>query len=75
MSTKASISSGKNFHFYFQELLSERPQSVFLELNDPSEFQAEKETLDGRVRDRLTVEMPSEVMDQIAIAWIKKRKL
>jgi hypothetical protein len=75
MSTKASISSGKNFHLYFQDLLSDSPKSVFLELDDPSEFQVEKETFHGKMRDRLTVEMPSEVMDQIAIAWIKKRKL
>ncbi|WP_288944509.1 hypothetical protein [uncultured Marinobacter sp.] len=75
MSTKASISSGTKFHLYFQELLSDQPRSVFLELNDPQEFRVERETFKGKSWNVLVVEIPSEDMDKIAIDWIRKRKL
>jgi hypothetical protein len=75
MSTKALISSGENYHLYYQELLSAQPKSVFLELNDPQEFRVEKETSKDKSWDVLVVEIPSEDMDKIAIDWIKKRKL
>lgn len=75
MSTKASISSGQGYYLYYQELLSEHPKSVFLELDDPQEFRIEKETFNGKSRDVLVVEIPSTDMDKIAIDWIKKRKL
>ena len=75
MSTKASISSGSNYHLYLQELLDDQPRSVFLELNDPQEFRVEKETFSGKSWNVLVVEIPSEGMDKIAIDWIKKRKL
>lgn len=75
MSTKASISSGTKFHLYFQELLSDQPRSVFLELNDPQEFRVERETFSGKSSNVLVVEIPSEGMDKIAIDWINKRKL
>jgi len=75
MSTKASISSGQNYHLYYQELLSAQPKSVFLELNDPQEFRVEKETSKDKSWDVLVVEIPAEDMDKIAIDWIKKRKL
>jgi hypothetical protein len=75
MSTKASISSGRSYHLYYQELLSAQPKSVFLELNDPQEFRVEKETSKDKSWDVLVVEIPFEDMDKIAIDWIKKRKL
>lgn len=75
MSTKASISSSPKFHLYYQELLSDQPKSVFLELNDPQEFRVEREAFRGKSRDVLVVEIPSEDMDKISIDWIKKRKL
>lgn len=75
MSTKGSICSGSKYHLYFQELLSENPKSVFLELEEPLEFRVEKETFRGKSRDFLVVEIQSEDMDQIAVAWIKQRKL
>jgi hypothetical protein len=75
MSTKASISSGSNYHLYYQELLSAQPESVFLELNHPREYRVERETFQGKSWDVLVVEIPSEDMDKIAIDWIKKRKL
>jgi hypothetical protein len=75
VSTKSPISHGKGFYLYFEELLSEEPRSVFLELENPSEFRVEKETYQRKTSDRLTVEIPSQAMDQMAIDWIKKRKL
>jgi len=75
MSTKGSISFGPRYHLYFQELLIEKPKSVFLELEEPQEYRVEKETFQGKSRDILVVEIPSEDMDMIAIDWIKKRKL
>lgn len=75
MSAKSPISHGDGFYLYFQELLSEEPRSAFLELEDPSEFQVEKETIEGKARERLTVEISSSAMDRMAIDWIKKRKL
>lgn len=75
MSTKASIISGDRYHLYFQELLSVEPKNVYLELNQPSELSFSKETIKGRTVENLVVEIPSEMMDEIAIAWIKKRKL
>lgn len=75
MSTKSPISSGQGYYLYYQELLSEDPRSVFLELDNPTEYRVEKETIQGRATDLLVVEIPSETMDRIAIDWIKKRKL
>ncbi|ROT94750.1 hypothetical protein EB809_18755 [Marinobacter sp. R17] len=75
MSTKASITGGERHHLYFEELLSEHPKSVFLEITSPSEFRVTKETYKGSSTDNLVVEIPSETMDEIAIAWIKQRGL
>lgn len=75
MSVKVSISFGKGFHLYFQELLSEEPTSVFLELENPSEYRVEKETFKEKSIDTLTVEIPSGDFDKIAIDWIIKRRL
>ena len=75
MSTKASVSSGPNYHLYYQELLSAQPESVFLELNHPQEYRVKREAFQGKSWDVLVVEIPSEDMDKIAIDWIKKRRL
>ena len=75
MSTKGSISFGPKYHLYFQEALSENPKSVFVELEGLQEFRVDKEIFRGNSRDLVVVEIPSEDMDQIAIDWIKKRKL
>lgn len=75
MSTKSSISSGQGHHLYYQELLSEDERSVFLELDNPTEYRVEKDTFNGRSTDVLVVEIPLETMDRIAIDWVKKRKL
>ena len=75
MSTKASISHGANFHFYTVELLSEEPRSVFLELTPPPTYELSKDVYQGKTIESLTTEITSEVMDRIAIDWIKHRKL
>lgn len=75
MSAKSPISHGDGFYLYVQELLSEEPRSAFLELDNPTEFQIEKETIEGIARERLTVEISSDALDRMAIDWIKKRKL
>jgi hypothetical protein len=75
MSTKASIASGENFHLYNEVLLSEDPRSVFLTLESPLSFELSKETYRGKVIESLTAEIPASAMDDIAIAWIKHRKL
>lgn len=75
MSVKASISSSDDHHLYFEELLSEDPRFVFLELTDPEEFTVHKEKFQGRSIESITVQIPKRVMDDIAVAWIKRRKL
>ena len=75
MSAKGSISSGEKYHLYHQELPSEDPKSVFLKLENLVEYRIEKETCKGVSTDVLTFEMPSWILDQISIDWIKKRKL
>lgn len=75
MSTKASISSGDKYHFYIQELLSEAPRSVFLNLEKPDSFEVSKESYKDQVIESVTVEIPTEAMDEIAVKWIKHRKL
>lgn len=75
MSTKASIAAGERFHLYNEELLSAEPRSVFLALEKPASYEVSKETFKGQVIDSLTIEIPSEVLDDIAIKWIKYRKL
>ena len=75
MSTKASIASGENFHLYNEELLSADPRSVFLALEKPASYEVSKETFKEQIIECLTVEIPSEVLDEIAIKWIKYRKL
>lgn len=75
MSTKGTISFGPRYHLYFQELLSESPKSVFLELDEPQQFRVENELFRGRSKELLVVEIVVEDMDKIAIDWIKKRQL
>jgi hypothetical protein len=75
MSTKGSISFREGFHLYFQELLNDEPNSVFLELQNPKEYRIEKETFGGTVRETIMVEIASRDFDKMAIDWIIKRKL
>jgi hypothetical protein len=75
MSVKASISASGKHHLYFEELLSEAPRFVYLELTSPGKFSVRKETFQGRFIEIITVQIAKEDMDEIAIAWIKKRRL
>ncbi|EMP57104.1 hypothetical protein MSNKSG1_00738 [Marinobacter santoriniensis NKSG1] len=75
MSTRASISGNEKYHLYTEELLSDDPRSVFLDLTPPPSFQVSKEVYGGKMIEQLRAEIPTEVMDEIAIAWIKHRKL
>jgi len=75
MSAKASIASGENFHLYNEELISDNPRSVFLTLENPPSFELSKDIFQGNVIESFTAEIPSEAMDEMAIAWIKHRKL
>ena len=75
MSIRASISYSKRHHLYFEELLSAEPKCVFLELTSPREFTVTKETFQHKTIENVVVAIPSDEMDQIAIAWIKKRRL
>jgi hypothetical protein len=72
MSAKGSISSGEKLHLYYQELLSEDPKSVVLELENLVEYRIEKETCKRVSTDVLTFEMLSWIL---SIDWIKKRSL
>lgn len=75
MSTKASITAGERHHLFFEEYSDTAPENVLVELTRPSEFSFTKETRRHAVIENLIVEIPSEVMDDSAIARIKKRKL
>ena len=72
---RCELSTDPSHHFYFEELLSDDPQFVFLELMNSAEFSVMKETFEGRSMESLTVQITNEILDEIAISWIKKRKL
>lgn len=74
MSTKSSITSGPMFHLYHELTLgSVEPQDVYLELDDAKELMIEKEVEHHGLRAR--IQLPCELLDKVAIAWIKHRKL
>jgi hypothetical protein len=74
MSTKSPITSGPNFYLYHETTLGgEEHQDVYLELDDTREFRIER--LSGREEVRTSLQLPCALLDQVAIAWIKHRKL
>ena len=74
MSTKAWVTSGADFSLYHDLTLDdEEPNDVYLELDDARELLVEKEC--GRKGLRTRIQLPCEMLDQIAIAWIKHRQL
>ena len=75
MSTKASIAAGDTFHLYKEELLSSERRSVFLNLEKPSSYEFSKETFNDQIIESLTIGIPSEVLDELAIRGLKYRKL
>lgn len=75
MSIRASIAYGEKYHLFKEELLSEVPRFVYLELESPEFFEISKETYPDATVESLKLGIPSQVMDEIAIEWIKHRKL
>ncbi|GAA3977781.1 hypothetical protein GCM10022278_38170 [Allohahella marinimesophila] len=75
MSMKVSITSGDDFHFYHEELFDPQPKSVFIELRNPASLKVDRDTYNGVVTEYVWVEMPAEVMDQIAKDWLQMRGL
>jgi len=76
MSTKASISSSDKHHLYEDLFLDVIAGTVWLEITNPTEFRVQREDCgEGKSYETVTVEIPDETMDQIAIDWIKKRGL
>ncbi len=74
MSTKSSITSGKTFHLYHELTLgSVKPTDAFLKLDDAKDACVEKDYWSERLGVR--IQLPCEMLDDIAIAWIKYRKL
>ncbi|GAA3972170.1 hypothetical protein [Allohahella marinimesophila] len=73
MSTKATIASDDRFHFYEEVSFSDQLTEVFLQLDDQVCSTFEKDISSQQLS--ATVAIPADVMDQIAIAWIKKRRL
>lgn len=73
MSTKYSIASGPTFHLYHELTLDPvQPEDVFLDLENTQGLLVEK---DDWTKLRTRVQIPCELFDQIAIAWIKHRRL
>lgn len=74
MSTKSTICSGDDFHLFEEVTLHDEPMThVHLRVEHASMFAVEKGIpgYDANV----TVAIPATAMDEIALAWIKKRKL
>ncbi len=73
MSTKCSIASGPTFHLYHELTLdSVQPEDVFLDIEDTQELLVEKDFSNSL---RTRVQLPCDLLDQVAIAWIRHRKL
>ena len=75
MSAKTSVSSGDSYHLYVDELLECDPDSVVLEMLKPGAFTVTRETIKGQATEHLSIEIPNETMDKMALDWIKQRKL
>ncbi len=73
MSTKISIASGETFHFYEELSFQAQIKEVFLQMDNPIGATIEKDFFSQQLT--ATLAIPADIMDQIAIAWIKKRRL
>jgi hypothetical protein len=62
MSIKSTITDGENFNFYHNSMFDGDVKEVIVEARKPNSYLFAEITL------------TSDEMDQIAIAWIKKRK-
>jgi len=69
MSTKGGIFLSDNIYLY-EEVLDDK--TAYIEVTKPGNAKIEMD-FDGY--QSITVAIPNEVMDEIAISWCKKRKL
>lgn len=80
MSTKEWVKDQGDYGIY-QECLYDHtkhdinPNPARIQITNPDDFQIERETLKSRIWSQLTVDIPAEIMDELAIAWCKKRNL
>ena len=72
MSTKTSLAAGDNYHFYVDIFLDSKCEEVFLAVNNPSMYSVEY--VNKGVHQATVAVAPAD-MDEIALAWIKERKL
>jgi hypothetical protein len=63
MSTKESLAYEDRFHFYVECF---NDNTVYLRQSIPAEFEVNQ--------DEVTIGIPADVMDNIAVAWLKYRK-
>lgn len=75
MSTKISIASGESFHLFTEDFTNNPPNFVSLELMNPSCLRVGQDKMKDKNTTSVSVEMDATVMDEIAIAWVRKRKL
>jgi len=74
MSTKSTICSGDDFHLFEEVTLGNAPMThVHLRVEHAGMFAVEK-GIPG-YDTNVTVAIPATAMDEIALTWIRKRKL
>ena len=62
------------YHFYEDLSFSDEPlEQVYIQIDDPETFAAEKVV--PAAQPHVTVDVPAASMDEIALAWVKKRNL
>lgn len=78
MSTKEWIYQQDDGAGLYQDLSLDKHNSnpATIEIENPTDFRIERETLEnGRAYFSLTLEVPAERFDDIAIAWVKHREI
>ena len=64
MSTKCSVAYGEKYHFYEECWDTE---NIYIELTNPPDSWSAQ-------HGEITIAIPNDIMDEIAEAWIAKRK-
>ncbi|MGL5665171.1 MAG: hypothetical protein ACRDD9_03480 [Shewanella sp.] len=78
MSTKEWVYQGNDQFELYQEMTFEKDNDnpAVIQIINPADFKVVSESnAEGKAFGRLEAEIPADVFDQIAIAWLKKRKL
>jgi len=72
MSTKTSIAASDNYHLYFDSLFDAEPEEVYISVSNPlvCTVECEHERIVQAV-----ISISTDDMDQMALAWIKKRRI